>query len=87
MAGGQGVDARLLYLTFKVDRKVFFTTRNIPDQSTCLHIANPFVGAHHKEVNPVKNGFLLGTQQQLATLGAINNQDDVVLLAEACNCL
>ena len=85
MAGGQGVDARLLYLKFKVDRSVFFTMRKIPDQSTGLHIADPFVGAHHKEVNPVKNGFLLGTQQQLAALGAVNDQDDVMLLAKACN--
>ena len=59
--------------------------RKIPDQSTCLYVADPFVGAHHKEVNPVKNGFLLWTEQQLATLSAVNNQGDVVLLAEACN--
>jgi len=43
------------------------------------------VGAHHKEVNPVKNGFLLRTEQQLATLGPVNDEDDVVLLAEAGN--
>ena len=64
-----------------------FHNEKIPDQSTGLHIADPFVGAHHKEVNPVENGFLLDTQEQLATLGAINDQDDVVLLAEACHCL
>ena len=45
------------------------------------------MGAHHKEVNPVENGFLLRTKQQLATLGAVDDQDDVVLLAEAGDCL
>ena len=84
MAGGQGVEARLLYLILS-KLMLFSQMRKIPDQSTCLYVADPFVGAHHEEVNPVKNGFLLRTEQQLATLSAVNNQDDVVLLAEACN--
>ena len=41
--------------------------------------------AHHKEVDPVKNGFLLGAEKQLATLGAVNDEDNVVFLAEAGN--
>ena len=62
--------------------KLFFT-KIPPDQSTCLYVANPLVCAHHKEVDPVKNGFLLGAKKQLATLGAVNDEDDLVFLAEA----
>ena len=58
---------------------------NQPDQPTCLHIANPLVSAHDKEVNPVKDLFLLSAEKQLATLGAVDHHNDVVLLAEAGN--
>ena len=43
------------------------------------------MSAHDKEVNPVKDLFLLSTEKQLAALGAVDDHNDVVLLAKAGN--
>ena len=57
----------------------------VPDEAAGLHISNPLVCAHHKEVNPVKNGFLLRAEEEVAALGAVHHQHHAVLLAEVCH--
>ena len=56
----------------------------VNDQSTRFNIADPLMGAHDKVVH-IENVFLVLTKEQLAALGTIHNQNNVILIAESCH--
>merc|ERR1719450_648766 len=51
------------------------------DNTTGLHVTDPFMGAHHEEVN-VLDMILVLTKEKLTALGTVHHQDHVVVPAE-----